>query len=55
MGSIDESLTDDGFGDGSISMNYLEEIGDGNYVHTYINSRDARLKIRDRIRQVKSE
>ena len=43
--SIDVSSTyDDSYG-GSISMNSLKDVWDGNYVHTYINARYFRLKI----------
>ena len=54
LASIDELSKDDGSDDGSISMNTLGEIWGGNYVHPDINTRDARLKIRDRIMQVQS-
>ena len=39
----------------SISMDALEEIQGGNYVHPNINERDTRLSIRDRIRKSQSE
>ena len=49
--SIDELSTDDDSYDGSINKNSRKSIQDVNYVHLDINARDARLKIRDRIRQ----
>ena len=49
--SIDDSSTDDDSGDGSISMKALEDIRDGNHVHTGINTRYVRFKIRDHILQ----
>ena len=48
---INESYTYYDSYDGSISMNTLKDIRDGNYVHPYINTRDARLKMGDCIRQ----
>ena len=36
-------------------MNYLGDIRNGNYVHTDINARNSRLKIRDHIGQAQSE
>ena len=51
--SIDELSTDDDSYDGSINKNSRKSIQDVNYVHLDINARDARLKIRDRIRQEK--
>ena len=55
MASIVELSTDNDSADGSISTNTLESIQDGNYIYPYVNARDARLKIRDRIRQAQSE
>ena len=49
--SIDDSSTDDDSGDWSISMKALEDIRDGNHVHTGINTRYVRFKIRDHILQ----
>ena len=48
--SIDASYTDNESNDGSISTNSFEDIKDGSTKHPYINSRDARFKIHDRIR-----
>ena len=42
--------TDDDSGGGYMSMNALEDMQDGKYVHPSINARYYRLKIRDRIR-----
>ena len=36
-------------------MNDIKDIWYGSYVHKYINARDARLKIRDRIKQAQSK
>ena len=36
-------------------MNSIEDIQDGSQIHTEINATDAILKIRDRIKQTKSE
>ena len=55
LASIDESSTDHDFDDGSISTNYLEDIWDGIQIHPDINTRDARLKIRDHIKKTKGE
>ena len=55
MASIDESYADDNSDEGSISTNALEDIQDGSHVHPDINTRDARLKISDRIKQAQSE
>ena len=55
MDSIYESSTDDEYGDVSISTNAPEEIRDRNYIHSDINLRYSRFKIRDRIRQVQSK
>ena len=54
LDSIDESYTDN-YSDGYISTKALEDIWDGNYVHPYINARDSRFRICDRIRQAQSE
>ena len=40
---------------GLISTEMLEDICDGSQTHPNINRREARYKIRDRIRQIKSE
>ena len=55
LDSIDESSTDDDSDDGSISTNDLKDIWDGSQIHPYIKSVYARLKIRDRMKQTKSE
>ena len=51
MASVDESSVDDNSSDESISNKDIEDIWYGSYVHPNINARDARLKIRDHIRQ----
>ena len=38
-----------------ISTEMLEDICDGSQTHPNVNRREARYKIRDRIRQIKSE
>ena len=38
-----------------ISTEMLEDIRDGSQTHPNVNRREARYKIRDRIRQIKSE
>ena len=43
------------FDDDHISTEMLEDIRDGNQTHPNIDKREARLKIRDRIKQNKSE
>ena len=53
--SIDESSTDDDSDDGYISTNTLEDIRNVNYLHPGINTRYARLKIHERIRQTQGE
>ena len=55
MAPIDEPYIDNDSNEGSISKNDLEEIQDGNYLHTDINTRDTILQIHDHIRQGKSE
>ena len=55
LASIDESFTYDGSYERSISMNDLEEIWNGNYVHPEINEIYARLKINDSINQAQNE
>ena len=55
LDSINESSTDDEYDDRYISTNTLGDIRDGNYVHPDINTRDTRFKIRDCIRQTRSE
>ena len=54
LASTDESSTDDESDDGSISMNTIEDIQDGKYVHPDINARYAIFKVRDCIRQAQS-
>ena len=51
LASIDELDAEDKSYDESICTYALEETWDGNYVHLNINTIDARLKIRHRIRQ----
>ena len=55
MASIDESFTYNDSDDGSISRNSLEGIWYGIQIRPEINARDARLKIRDRIKLTQSE
>ena len=55
MPSIYEGSTDYESDDGSISINNLEEIWYGSYVHPDNNSRDTRLKTRDHIKKVQGE
>ena len=55
LASIDESSADDNSDEKSISTENIEDILDGSYVHPDINASDARLKIRDCIRQSKNE
>ena len=55
MDSIDDSYSDDNSDDEYISMDGIKGIWYGNYAHPNINARYSRLKICDRIRQVKSE
>ena len=55
MASSDDSYTDNESGGGSTITNVLKGIQDGNYIHLDINERNARLKMRDRDRQAKSE
>ena len=43
------------FNDDHISTETLEDIRDGNKTHPNVNKREARRKIRDRIKQRKSE
>ena len=43
LASIDESSTEDDYGDGSISTNALEEIRDGSQIHPELNARYAIL------------
>ena len=43
------------FDDGLISTETLQDIRDGNRTHPEINKREARMAIRDRIKQSKSE
>ena len=47
---INESSTDNDSDNRSIGMNNIEDIWYGNYVHSYIIERDARLKINYRIK-----
>ena len=53
--SIDESSEDNNSDHESISTDALKYILYGRYVHPDINARDSRLKIRDHIRQGKSD
>ena len=55
MASIDDSSTYDESDDGYIIMNAFEDIWDGNQIHSEIKARDARLKIRDHIKQTQNE
>ena len=55
MASIDESTADNESDDGYISMNTIKEIWYGNKMHLELNTRDARLKISDFIKQTKNE
>ena len=55
MSSVDELSIESDFDYGSINMITLEDIKDGSQIHPEINSRYARLKIRDCIRQTKNE
>ena len=55
MAPIDYPYIDNDSDNGYISTNALEEIQDGNYLHTDINTRDTILQIHDHIRQGKSE
>ena len=55
LGSIDESSIDDKSDYESLSTDALEDIRYGNHVNLNINSGDARLIIRDQIRQAQSE
>ena len=43
------------FDEGLISTELLQDIRDGNRTHPEINKREARMAIRDRIKQNKSE
>ena len=52
MENIDEQ---EKFDDDLISTETLHDIHDGNQTHPNIDKREARLKIRDRIKQKKSE
>ena len=52
MENIDEK---EKFDDDLISTETLHDIRDGNQTHLNIDKREARLKIRDRIKQKKSE
>ena len=55
MSSIDDLSKDYDSDERYISTNALEDIKDGGQIHIEINSRDARLKICDRIRQTQNE
>ena len=50
MENLDEK---EKFDDGLISMETLHDIRDGNQTHSRIDKREARLKIRDCIKQKK--
>ena len=52
MENLDEK---ENFDDDHISTETLHDIHDGNQTHPNIDKREARLKIRDRIKQDKSE
>ena len=52
MGNLNENRT---FDDDLISMEMLHDIRDGNKTHMNMDKREARIKIRDRIKQKKSE
>ena len=52
MENLDEN---EEFDDDLISAETLHDIRDGNQTHPKIDKREARLKIRDRIKQNKSE
>ena len=52
MENLDET---EKFDDGLISTEILQDIRDGNQNHPKINKREARMEIRDRIKQNKSE
>ena len=52
MENLDET---EKFDEGLISMELLQDIRDGNKNHPKINKREARMVIRDRIKQNKSE
>ena len=52
--SIDESSTDDDYDDGSISKNALEGIGCRSQIHPELHARDARFKMRVRIRKTQN-
>ena len=51
MGNIDKT---EKFDNDLISTETLHDIRDGNQTHTKIDKREARMKIRDRIKQKKS-
>ena len=55
MVSIDGSYIEDNSNDGFISTNALYDIKDGNQIHPELKRRDARLRIRDHIKQMKNE
>ena len=55
MDFIYESSTDDDSDCGSIRTNALVNIRDGSQMHTKLNTKDARSKVRDRIRQTENE
>ena len=56
---IEQDMDAMNYGDESdhdlISTKMLEDIRDGSQTHTNVNRREARYKIRDRIRQIQSE
>ena len=54
MASIGDLSTDDDSDDGYVSTNNLKDVYDGIQVHPELNERDAKLKIRDRIKQTKN-
>ena len=55
LDSIDDWSTENDSDDGSISTDDLEDIWGGSQIHPELNARDARLKIRDRIKQTQNE
>ena len=55
MASTYYSSADNNSDDGSISMYTIDSIWDGSYVHPNVNTRYARLKMHDCIRQAQSE
>ena len=52
---MDEMFSGDEADDDTLTTEMLEDIRDGSQFHTNINRREARYKIRDRIKQRQSE